>query len=90
MGGQRAGPTPEDVAFVQAALRQRGTARIPDNFVPTVKPYDPRSGQRRGQMPQRHMRNPQVTIRRAGGRAGAWDFPVCPRGAACCSSVSLL
>jgi hypothetical protein len=62
MGGSRAGPAPEDVAFVQALLEERGTHRIPHNFVPTAPAYDPSKGPRqRGHMPAQHVRNPQVS-----------------------------
>ncbi|GLC41533.1 hypothetical protein PLESTB_001000700 [Pleodorina starrii] len=60
MGALRAGPRPEDVEFVRQVLAARGTSRVPDNFAVTAEPYNPASGQRRGRMPQRHVRNPQT------------------------------
>ncbi|GIL81793.1 hypothetical protein Vretimale_1395 [Volvox reticuliferus] len=60
MGGQRSGPRPEDLEFVQQTLAARGTSRVPDNFVITAEPYNPALGQRQGRMPQRHQRNPQT------------------------------
>lgn len=69
MGRLRAGPKPEDVEFVRRALAERGGSRVPNNFTPTAPAYDPAAGQRRGRMPQHHVRNPQVRCRR--GREGS-------------------
>ncbi len=60
MGRLRAGPKPEDVDFVRRALAERGGSQVPSNFTPTAPAYDPAAGQRRGRMPQHHVRNPQV------------------------------
>jgi hypothetical protein len=63
MGGARLGAAPGDVAFVQAKLQERGSARIPNNFTPTAPAYDPSKGPRqRGTMPTEHVRNPQVRV----------------------------
>jgi hypothetical protein len=45
---------------VQAALQQAGGPAIPHNFAMTAPPYDPASGQRRGNMPRMDLRNPQT------------------------------
>jgi hypothetical protein len=61
--GHRAGPKPQDVAFVERLLSARGTAAIPHNFTPTVPAYvAPASShvRQRGRMPTQHVRNPQV------------------------------
>ncbi len=62
MGQLRSGPRPADLDFVRQALAARGGAAIPHNFAVTAPPYDPAAGQRKGRMPQRHERNPQVRV----------------------------
>ncbi len=57
-GALRAGPSAADRERVARALAQRGGPAVPHNFAPTAPGHDGR--QRRGAMPQRAERNPQV------------------------------
>ncbi|WIA35356.1 hypothetical protein OEZ86_003807 [Tetradesmus obliquus] len=56
----RTGPKPEDVAFVEQLLQQRGSSSIPNNFAPTAPAYNPAAGRARGNMPRADLRNPQT------------------------------
>jgi len=59
VGAARAGPRPEDLAFVAAALEKAG-AKVPDDFVQTAPPHDASAPPRRGRMPPAPLRNPQT------------------------------
>ena len=67
MGALRSGPAPQDLEYVRGALAARGGPAVPLNFVPTAPGHDGR--QRRGSMPQRAERNPQVRSCSIGGTA---------------------
>ena len=45
MGGARAGAAPEDLAFVQRLLAERGGPAVPLNFQRTVPGYNPNDPQ---------------------------------------------
>ncbi len=60
MGALRRGPNPEDVLYVREAMAARGGPEVPRNFAPTAPGHDGRT--RRGVMPTRPVRNPQVII----------------------------
>ena len=55
------GPKPEDRAFVEKVLSERGGAAIPSNFQPTAPAYNPTAGRnQKGRMPTVTPRNPQT------------------------------
>lgn len=58
MGALRRGPNLEDVQYVREAVAARGGPEVPQNFAPTAPGHDGRA--RRGVMPSRPVRNPQV------------------------------
>lgn len=62
-GGLRKGADPASVQHVQRILQERGSASIPNNFMPTATAYDVKDGRRKGKMPTQHARNPQVGLR---------------------------